>query len=543
MHHAIALPALQNEPLLDFQKDEVRDSITREVSRLRREVLGGSMSYSIAGVPRLGGVPHARENPSDIRETIGTVGFAPKEAVEEAVARTLRSTVARDWARMSLSARAPYLRRVAQKIRERRYLFIALMMLEVGKQAHRADAEVCEAIDFCEHYAAYAEFWEHLGGALLRSPRGEKNTVSYRPYGPRVPICASIQPWNFPLAIATGPTVAALVCGHSVILKPAEQSSIIGHFLAEAIYEAGIPPEVFHFLPGTGEEVGRALVEHEEIAGVSFTGSLAVCRYIEQTLARQNERHRGWRRRAYTLESGGKNPMIVLPDADLNSVIADADESAFGFQGERCSALSRLLFVDEKGLRYGEFMERFAERVRSMPVGSPEDFKNVIGPLVDREAYARVRLYQALAEEEGKIAARGSVPEAGMGYFVPPVLVHGLAPSARVAQEEIFGPVLAVFRTDSVEEAIRLANGSSFALTASIHTNNPEMAARIAREIEAGVVYVNKGTTGAMPGRQNFGGGKDSGNGAKAGDLTYLLPFLHQTHISENTMRCGIPME
>lgn len=552
MKKMIELPELRNEPVLDFgdPKAKAWERITEAVLAARKK-FAVSVPHFVAGVPRYSSsCVFSRENPSRISEEIGSIRFASRETVKDAVRHISTSSDAREWARMPLWMRARYFGAVAQRLREQRFFFIALMMLEVGKQAHRADAEVCEAIDLVEHYAAHAVFLERLGNRVLSSPLGEKNSVVYRPYGPRTPLCAVIEPWNFPLAISAGPIVAALLCGHSVLYKPAEQSSMTGYFLARLFYETGIPADIFHFLPGRGDEVGKELVENPGVNGIAFTGSLSVRREIRNTIARWNseELHKlppslRWEKRAYALESGGKNAMIVFPDADIDRVIEDVTESAFGFQGERCSALSRLVIPDEKGGRFHEITKRLAARVKDIPVGSPEDPKNIVGPLIDRKAFETVRAYMERAKKEGRVLAEGTVPENTHGYFLPPILVGDLPFDSRVLTEEIFGPVLSVCRVRTVEDAISFANRSQFALTASIHSRNPELVAHVCREIEAGVVYVRGKTTGAVPGRQNFGGGKESGNGTKAGDFTYLLPFLHQVHISENTMQCGIPME
>ena len=548
----IDIPELPNEPLLDFGDTEakVREQIVEAVETVRKNFTV-AVPHFVAGVPRYSSsCLFTRENPSRTDEEIGRVSFASRETVSDAVRHVSGSSDAREWARMPLAARARYFKAVAQKIREQRFFFIALIMLETGKQAPLADAEVCEAIDLVEHYAAHAVFLEKLGNAMLFSPMGEKNSVRYRPYGPRTPTCAVIAPWNFPLAISAGPITAALLSGHSVLYKPAEQSSVTGYFLARLFYEAGIPHDLLHFLPGKGEEVGRELVENPGVHGVAFTGSLSVRREIRDAIARFNKEELPklppelqWEKRAYALESGGKNAMIVCPDTDTDRVIEDVTESAYGFQGERCSALSRLVIPDETGKRFHEIVGRLAARVKDLPVGSPEDPKNIVGPLIDRDAFLRVRSCMKDAREKGNVLAEGVVPADERGYFLPPMLVGDLPFESPLVTEEIFGPLLTVCRVRTVEEAILFANRSRYALTFSVHSRNPELVAHICREIDAGVVYVRGKTTGAVPGRQNFGGGKESGNGTKAGDFTYLLPFLHQVHLSENTMQCGIPME
>ena len=558
MNRTLVLPELPNEPLLDFGDPEarVRERIREALAEVRATVSGTNLPHLIGRKPQYGTELFSRENPSRITENVGNVYFASRETVREAVRLVKNSAAAREWARMPLSARAPYLRKVAAVLREKRFFFIALLMREIGKQMHLADAEVCEAIDLLEHYAAHAEFLEKLGNALLFSPLGEKNSVVYRPYGPRVPVCAVIDPWNFPIAISAGSIAAALVCGHSVLYKPAEQSSVTGYFVARAFYDAGIPPEIFHFLPGVGNRVGREMIEHEHITGIAFTGSDKVRRTIRDELAHFNRItlsvaspanpspvNELWEKRAYALESGGKNAMVVFPDADPDRVVEDITESFTGFQGQRCSALSRVIFVDASGSRADAVLERLKERVRDIPIGSPEDPKNIVGPLIDRSAYDKYRFYRELAHREGKVLAQGVVPPGLGGYFVPPLLVGDISSGSRIAHEEIFGPLLAVFRVGTATEAIALANCSKFALTFGAHTRHPKLVELLSQEADAGNMYFRKKIVGAIPGRQNFGGGKGSGGGSKAGDVTYLLPFLHQVHISEDMMQCGIPME
>src|SRR3989338_148440 len=555
MTRTITLPDVGNEPLIDWGNRQ-RDSfgkITHTIRAFRESKMGDAFFPLIAGRPiQTSGHIFQSANPANPAEIIGRMHMADDTTVDEAVSSVLKSDTIRGWAQMSLSRRAPYLRAVARELRKHRALLIALIMLEVGKSAPRDDAEVCEAIDFLEHYAAYAEFLEMLGGAMLFSPKGEENQTLWKPCGGAMPILASIQPWNFPVAISVGPAAAALVTGHAVLYKPAEQSSVIGFFLTRMFYEAGIPPELFHFLPGTGETVGRALVAHPRVNAVAFTGSQVVRREIETSIRQRNENEWGLYAEGYAqkkgvaLESGGKNAIIVFPDANLDRVIEDVSDSAFAFQGQMCSACSRLIVVCEAKTggekTYDEIVARLKERMESFSIGSPEDPKHQIGPLIDEAAMHKVNARMDRAAREGTVLARGvPVPQNG-GYYVSPMLVGDLSPQSETAQEEIFGPVLSVFKAKTYEEARRIANGTNFALTGGVHARNPEKIAQVMHDMDVGAFYANKRTIGAMVGRQPFGGFRESGNGTKAGGWTYLLPFLKEVSVSRNTMECGIPL-
>ncbi len=553
MKRTIALPDVSNEPLLDFSDRTVEERIRAEIALLRQKGIVRA-SPLIAGKPRATARKIEARNPSNPRELLGAVCAADEEVLKEVIRCSLYSHDAYEWAHMPLSARAPYLRRAADILRARRITFIARMMLEVGKSALRVDAEVCEAIDMLTHYAAYAEFLEELGNKMLFSPQGEENTILWKPYGGQIPITASIQPWNFPVAISAGSIAAALVCGHSVLYKPAEQASLIGYFVTQVFYDAGIPADVFHFIPGYGEEIGSALVRHPKVSGILFTGSSSVRAAIQDAINQFNkeelplfDRGAHYPKKGIALESGGKNAIIVLPDANEDRALEDVSDSAFGFQGQLCSACSRVILVNpdtkEGNRRFERFIERLKERIESFSIGSPEDFKNQIGPLIDTEAVKKVSACMELAAKEGTILARGAaIPQNG-GYFISPLLVGNLLSHSTTAQEEIFGPVLSVFRAPTLDEALRIANGTKFALTGGIHTRNPEWIRKATREFSAGNLYVNRRITGAMVGRQPFGGFRESGNGTKAGGWTYLINFLNEVSVSRNTMECGIPME
>jgi len=558
MAETITIPEFRPEPLLDFSKPEVRENISMALISARQN-FGAMYPFMIGGTPGAGDLVFERENPADSKEIIGSVYMADKDDVEKTISLIKRSDQVCEWAHLPSADRAQFLKQIAWVLRNRRFELIAIMMFEVGKTAPQADGEFCEAIDFLECYAAYAPFLDELTNKTLISPLGQKNEGMFVPVG-KPPICVSIQPWNFPLSISVGPAAAALVMGNSVIYKPAEQSSITGYHLARCFYDAGLPPDIFHFLPGYGEDIGAYLISHPAVKTIAFTGSKMVKDAIKCAIFEFNNERISllppkdqYEKTIAALEAGGKNPMIIDSDADLNHAVPGATESAFRLAGELCSATSRLIIVDpngEDGKYYRRVIDRLRERIESLLIGPTEDPKNMIGPLVTKEHMEKVLSYIKHARQEGIILAEGYVPDEykDQGYFVPPILVGGIPPDAPLAQEEIFGPVLTVFVAQTFDEAIELANSTEFGLTASIYSRNPKHIAQARRELVAGVIYVEGGTVGAEVLKQPFGGCKGStyrtrfGN-TKAGGWKYLLPFADEVHVSTNTMRHGTPIE
>jgi RHH-type proline utilization regulon transcriptional repressor/proline dehydrogenase/delta 1-pyrroline-5-carboxylate dehydrogenase len=403
-------------------------------------------------------------------------------------------------------------------------------VFEAGKPWAEADGDVCEAIDFCEYYGRQMRRLVAEGGTRsVDSPPGEINAMSYQPRG----VTAVIAPWNFPLAIATGMVTAALVAGNPVCFKPAEQTPAIGAQLVEALRAGGLPPGVLAFLPGLGPEVGARLVEHPDVALIAFTGSQSVGLAINAAAAQVVP---GQRQVKHVIaEMGGKNPLIVDSDADVDQAVPIILASAFGFSGQKCSALSRLIVV---GSVYQELVERLVGAASVLRIGHPRAMGIDIGPLIDRDAYDKVSEYVALAGQEGTVVLhRDDVP--AEGWFLGPTVVADVAPSGRLAREEIFGPVLSVFRAADIDQALALANDTPYALTAGVLSRSPATIRRASVELRAGNVYVNRSITGAVVGRQPFGGFGLSGVGSKAGGPDYLRQFLEPRVISENTMRQG----
>jgi RHH-type proline utilization regulon transcriptional repressor/proline dehydrogenase/delta 1-pyrroline-5-carboxylate dehydrogenase len=371
------------------------------------------------------------------------------------------------------------------------------------------------------------------GADLVQSPPGESNRLSYQGKG----VAVVIAPWNFPLAIPTGMTTAALAAGNPVILKPAEQTPAVARYLVEALVAGGAPRGVIQFLPGDGEVVGAALVEHPDVALIAFTGSKAVGLSIVQQAAVTRPGQRQVKR--VVAEMGGKNPLIVDADADPDQAVPAAAYSAFGFAGQKCSAASRLIVLDAV---YDQIVERLVGCSRELVVGHPRRPEVQVGPLIDEDAHKRVQRWVDEAPEQGRVLLhRDDVP--GEGFFVGPTIVEVADSGAPIARDEVFGPVLAVLRARDLDEAIALANDTDYALTAGIFSRSPASIRRAAAELRAGNVYVNRHITGAVVGRQPFGGYGMSGIGSKAGGPDYLLQFLDPRVVTENTLRQGFAPE
>ncbi|HJT30750.1 MAG TPA: L-glutamate gamma-semialdehyde dehydrogenase [Pirellulales bacterium] len=520
------LPAFQNEPIADFARAENRQAMLDALAQVRGQ-LGRHDPLWIDGQAIESNERIESRDPSRRDRLVGMAASASGEHVERAVAAARRALPA--WNALGVEARADFLIRAAAELRRRRFELAAWEIFECGKGWREADADICEAIDFCEFYAREA--------VALLSPQGvdvpgEENRFVYLPRG----VTAVIAPWNFPLAILTGMTTAALVAGNTVVMKPAEQSPIIAARLMEVFHALGLPQGVLNYLPGTGETAGAALVEHPDTAVIAFTGSRTVGLAINRRAAEVSASGIGYVKRVIA-EMGGKNALIIDDDADLDEAVLAVVKSAFGYQGQKCSACSRAIVLD--GV-YDLFVQRLVEAARSLQVGPAEDPATSIGPVIDGEAFERVRQYIELGRREGREAlAIDAGPLAQQGFFVGPHIFTEVSPQSRLAQEEIFGPVLAVIRVKNLDEAFRVFNDTQYALTGGIFSRSPANLERARRELLVGNLYLNRGITGALVGRQPFGGFKMSGIGSKAGGHDYLLQFLIPRTITENTMRRG----
>jgi RHH-type proline utilization regulon transcriptional repressor/proline dehydrogenase/delta 1-pyrroline-5-carboxylate dehydrogenase len=515
----------RNEPHSDFTRDDLQHAMRAALAEVKAQ-LGKTYPLVVGG--RDVSTPQTIDslNPSHKREVVGRCGKATVRDAEVAI-RIAQVAFPR-WRDSDAAERAGYLCRAAEVMRRRRFELAAWEVYECGKQWREADADVAEAIDFCEYYA------RHM--IALARPRhidlpGEENALFYDARG----VAIVIAPWNFPLAILCGMVSAALVTGNPVVMKPAEQSSVVGAKLMEVYREAGLPAEVLSYLPGVGEEIGPTLIAHPDVAMIAFTGSRGVGLTINREAADQTPAQDHVKR--VLAEMGGKNAIIVDDDADLDEAVLGVAHSAFGYQGQKCSACSRAIVLQSL---HDTFLERLIEATRSLKVAPAEDPGSVVGPLIDADAQQRVLGYIEKGKQEARLAYAGEVGGLGIeGYYVAPHIFADVAPSATIAQEEIFGPVLAVLKARDLDEALAIANGTMYALTGGVYSRSPANIKRLRREFRVGDLYINRKITGALVGRQPFGGFKLSGIGSQAGGPDYLLQFLIPRTITENTMRRG----
>jgi RHH-type proline utilization regulon transcriptional repressor/proline dehydrogenase/delta 1-pyrroline-5-carboxylate dehydrogenase len=515
-----------NEPVADFARESQRHSMLKAIDRVREE-LGRHHPLVIGGRARDTAQRLTSHDPSRRDRIVGTTASAGAAEADEAVAAAQVAWPA--WRSLTVEARAEYLRKAAERMRSRRFELAAWEVFECGKGWREADADVCEAIDFCEFYARDAVALQAAQGVDVP---GEENRFDYLPRG----VAAVIAPWNFPLAILTGMTTAALVSGNTVVMKPAEQSPVVAALLMQVFQELELPDGVLNYLPGPGETAGARLVEHPDTEVIAFTGSRAVGLAINRRAAEVSATGIGCVKRVIA-EMGGKNAIIVDDDADLDEAVLGVVKSAFGYQGQKCSACSRVIAL--AGV-YETFLQRLVEAARSLHVGPAEDPATSVGPVIDAESLARVRRYIELGRREGRtVLAVEAGPLAEQGYFVGPHIFADVARESKLAQEEIFGPVLAVIRAADLDEAIRIFNGTEYALTGGIFSRSPANLDRARRELLVGNLYLNRGITGALVNRQPFGGFKMSGIGSKAGGHDYLLQFVVPRTVTENTMRRG----
>jgi RHH-type proline utilization regulon transcriptional repressor/proline dehydrogenase/delta 1-pyrroline-5-carboxylate dehydrogenase len=467
-------------------------------------------------------------NPSRETELIGKIGLISVEQAEIAIQAAKSAFLG--WKNTSSSDRASILYQAADIMESRRHELNAWICLEVGKILPQADAEVSEAIDFCRYYA---DEMLRLDKGVNYDVAGETNRYFYQPRG----IAIVISPWNFPFAIATGMTVAALVTGNCTLLKPAETSSVIAAKIVEILVAAGIPPGVLQFVPGKGSQVGAYLVKHPATHLIAFTGSREVgCNiYAEAAILQPGQKHL----KRVIAEMGGKNAIIIDESADLDRAVVGVVQSAFGYSGQKCSACSRVIVLSTI---YDNFVARLVEATKSLNIGVTDAPITQVGPVIDRTARDRILEYIDKGKQESELALEMAIPEGG--YFISPTIFTEVTPDATIAQQEIFGPVLAVIKVKSFDEALAVANNTDYALTGGLYSRTPQHIDRAYNEFEVGNVYINRTITGAIVSRQPFGGFKLSGVGSKAGGPDYLLQFLEPRVVTENIQRQGFaPIE
>jgi RHH-type proline utilization regulon transcriptional repressor/proline dehydrogenase/delta 1-pyrroline-5-carboxylate dehydrogenase len=518
----------ENAPLVNFVYQQNQDRMRETLAHVKTQ-LGQKYPLVIDGDRVWTESTIASINPSQPDEVVGHVAEAGIAEAERAV-KAAREAFEK-WSRTPFETRCRMLERAADIMHRRRYEISALEVYEVGKAWAEADGDIREAMDFCLFYAQQMR--------LIGRPRLTQHVLgeeSYQHYWPRG-VAMIIAPWNFPLAILTGMTTAALVTGNTVIMKPAEQSAVVGARLMEIFEEAGVPHGVLNYLPGKGSVMGAHLVDHKDVDLIAFTGSREVGLRIWKSAGETREGQRELKR--VICEMGGKNAVIIDSDADLDEAIVDTIYSAFGYQGQKCSACSRLIILEEI---YPRAMERLMSAAASLRVGNPEEPGITVGPVIDGKAHKTILGYIESGKQEARLAfQRGDVPT--QGFFIPPTIFTNVDPKAKIACEEIFGPVLSVIKARDLDDAFEIANGTEFALTAGFFSRSPANIERAKAELVAGNVYVNRSCTGAVVGRHPFGGFKMSGGGTKAGGADYLLQFVVPRVVTENITRHGFAPE
>jgi 1-pyrroline-5-carboxylate dehydrogenase len=516
----MAIPTLsefRNEPYTDFSQPAKRQAMEAALRKVRSE-LGREYPLRIGKELISTGDQLISVNPSKTSEVVGVHHKANAELAKRAVESA--QSYFSHWNRTPAEERVRMLLEAARILRDRKYEFDAWMVYEAGKTWIEAEAEIAEAIDFCEYYAR--EMQRLSGPQTVVQLPGEHDEMIYIPLG----VGVVIPPWNFPLAILAGMTVAALVAGNTVIVKPSSETPTIGAKLAEVLLEAGFPEGAFTLLTGSGASVGDVLVQHPKTRFVSFTGSRDVGLRINE-LAAKTQPGQLWIKRVIA-EMGGKDAIIVDGDSDVEKAVDGVLASAFGFQGQKCSACSRAI-VDAKV--YEPFVEKLAAKAKKIAIGQSEDPANYMGPVISESARKSILNYIEVGKKEGRVVAGdGPVPEGG--YFIPPTIIADVDSKARIFQEEIFGPVLAITKAEDFEHALDLANDSQYGLTGAVFSNNTDHLRQAKERFHVGNLYFNRKCTGAMVGAHPFGGFNMSGTDSKAGGPDYLLLFLQAKSVA-----------
>ncbi len=507
----------KNMEVLDFKSqsnksrmEEALKSVKGEFGKTYKAFIGGKWIDTKDKITSI--------NPSNPSEIVGYVASCTQNEAEMAFDAAWKAF--ESWKNTKATERASYLFKVAKLMEEKRYELDSWMVYEVGKNWTEADGDVAEAIDALNYYAR--EAIRYAKGYKPYQVPGERNNVKYIPLGAGV----VIPPWNFPVAILTAMTAAAIASGNTVLLKPASIASVIGAKVAEIFCEAGFPDGVFNFVPGSGAKLGDYLVENPKTRFIAFTGSKEVGLRINELAAKPNGQK--WIKRVI-LEMGGKDAIVVDETADLDAAADGIVVSAFGNQGQKCSACSRVIAVDSI---YDELLNKVIERSKKIKVGDPSNFENWMGPVSSNEAMNKIMNYIEIGENEGKLVLGGK-RIGNTGFFIEPTIFSEVKGNARIAQEEIFGPVLAFIRARDFDEAVEIFNGTEYGLTGGAYTKRKDRIKRVRNEFHVGNLYINRKITGALIGVQPFGGFNMSGTDSKAGGKDYLLLFLQAKSISE----------
>jgi 1-pyrroline-5-carboxylate dehydrogenase len=512
------VPEFTNEPFVDFLNPENRKKMQEALKKVASE-FGREYPMWIAGKKVITTGKRRSTNPSRPSEVIGLFQDASKEQAVEAIEAA--NNYFHTWRKVPAEQRVRYILKAAQIVRERKYELAALVCYEVGKTWIEADADIAETVDFCEFYGR--EMLRLSEPQKLTPMRGERNYLTYIPLG----VGAIIPPWNFPCAIMAGLVAASLVTGNSVVLKPAADSPTIAAKFVDILFEAGVPKEAVQLLTGSGGVIGDTIVQHPKTRYVGFTGSKEVGLRISE-LAGKASPGQIWIKRT-VLEMGGKDGMIVDEEADIDAAVEGTAQAAFGYQGQKCSACSRVI-VSEKV--YDTFLNKLVERTKKITVGPSDDPNNYMGPVINESAMKTILGYIDVGKKEGRLVAGGG-RAAGDGYFIEPTIIADVDPKARLAQEEVFGPVLAVIKARNFDHAMEIANNTEFGLTGAVYSKNPDKIRRAEEEFHVGNLYLNRKCTGAMVGAHPFGGFNMSGTDSKTGGKDYLLLFLQAKAVAE----------
>jgi len=513
------LSEFKNEPLCNFKGNAEQFRGMQEALEAVRKELGQEYPIVIGGQRIKTEDKFSSYNPAQKDQVVGIFSKANAEHAQRAI-QTADETF-RTWGRAPVEARVDLLQAAGKILRHRKFYYAAWMVYEVGKSWGEADADVAEAIDFCEYYSR--EMLRLASPPPLTPVAGEKNFLEYIPLG----VDVVIPPWNFPLAILTGMTAASIVTGNTAVMKPSSDSPTIAYKFLEVLEQAGMPPGVVNFVPGPGSTVGNALVAHPRTRFVAFTGSKEVGLGINE-LAAKHVPGQIWIKRVVA-EMGGKDSIVVDAETDLDAAVEGVTASAFGYQGQKCSACSRAIVVESV---YDTFLKKLKARVEKIKVGPPDDPETYMGPVINESAKKSILGYIEAGQKEGRLITGGK-EEPGQGHFILPTVIADVPPKGRIAQEEIFGPVLAVIKAKNYDQALEIANNTEFGLTGAVYTRDRNKLEKAMEEFHVGNLYLNRKCTGAMVGVHPFGGFNMSGTDSKGGGPDYLLLFTQAKSIAE----------
>lgn len=514
------LPEFKNEPFTDFTVPANKKAMEEALKKVEGQ-FGKQWPLVIAGKKIETGKWLESTNPANPSQLIGKFAKGGKEHADQAMETALKTF--ETWRKVQACDRARYLLKAAEIMRAKKHELSAWIIYEIGKSWAEADGDTAEAIDFCEFYAR--EMLRLAEGQPLTKLPGEKNKLSYIPLG----VGLVIPPWNFPLAILVGMSTASIVAGNTIIVKPSSETPGIAYQFAQVLEEAGLPAGVFNLLPGPGAEVGDYLVAHPKTRFIAFTGSKEVGLHINE-LAAKTQKGQIWIKRVVA-EMGGKDSIVVDKDADLDWAAQGIAQAAFGFQGQKCSACSRAIVHKDV---YDKVLEKVVEHAKKIVVGSTTDFANGFGPVASKSAFESILKYIEIGSKEGRVVLGGKVKETPeKGFFIEPTIIADVSATARIAQEEIFGPVLAFIKADSWDQALEFANNTEFGLTGAAYSKSREHLDEADRDFHCGNLYLNRKCTGALVGVHPFGGFNMSGTDSKAGGPDYLFLFTQGKVVSE----------